>query len=164
MNRDQQRDGSGTRGRLEGCAVNSRSQRFESGAESGSLTVELVLLTPIIVVFALLAVGLGRYELAREAVIGSARASAEAAAVAASASQAQAAASTSAGPGVSDLGNGCASLEVSTDTSQFAPGGSVSVTVTCRISFADLLVPGLPGSTTVTAVQSAPIDPYRSVQ
>jgi Flp pilus assembly protein TadG len=144
--------------------MNSRGERFGRREESGSLTAELVLLTPIIVVFALLAVGLGRYELAREAVVGSARAAAEAAAVAASASQAQAAASTSASPGVSDLGNGCTSLQVNTNTSQFSPGGSVSVTVTCHISFADIFVPGVPGSTTVTAVESAPIDPYRSVQ
>jgi TadE-like protein len=147
-----------------GPRVGESAQRDRPNAESGSLTAELVLLTPVVVIFALFAVGLGRYELAREAVIGSARAAAEAAAVAESASQAQAAASTSAEPEVQALRNGCTDLIVDTNTSQFDPGGSVSVKVSCRISFSDLLVPGFPGSTVVTAVQVAPIDPYRSVQ
>jgi hypothetical protein len=40
----------------------------------------------------------------------------------------------------------------------------VTVTVICRVSVADLSVPGMPGSVVVRATSSAPIDPYRSVQ
>ena len=54
----------------------------------GSLTVELVVLTPVIALFVLVALGFGRYSLAREQVVGGARAAADAAAVAGSAAQA----------------------------------------------------------------------------
>jgi Flp pilus assembly protein TadG len=132
--------------------------------EPGSMTVELVVLTPVLVLFALLGVAFGRYELAREAVIGAARAAAEAASVVASPSQAEPAASSAAAPGVEGLGHACTALTVETDVSDFVPGGSVRVTVSCQVSFSDLLVPGVPGSTVVRVVQTAPIDPYRSVQ
>lgn len=131
--------------------------------EHGSMTVELVLLVPIVVMFALLAVGFGRYELARQQVIGAARAGAEAAAVVASSSQAQTAAESAATPGIESLGHGCVVLEVDTNTAHFEPGGFVRVSVTCQVAFSDLLVPGLPGSAVITVVQTAPIDPYRSV-
>lgn len=39
--------------------------------------------------------------------------------------------------------------------------GQVSVTITCRVTFADLLVPGMPGSQQVSGSGSAPLDPYR---
>jgi len=130
----------------------------------GSMTVELVLLTPVIVLFALMAVGMGRYEIAREEIVGAARAAAESASVVASPSEAAAAASSTAMSGLQGLGGSCSGTRISTDTADFVPGGSVTVTVSCEVSFADLLVPGMPGSAVIRVVESAPIDPYRSVQ
>jgi hypothetical protein len=37
----------------------------------------------------------------------------------------------------------------------------VSATVTCTVSLSDLLVPGLPGSRTLTATFTSPLDPFR---
>jgi hypothetical protein len=45
-----------------------------------------------------------------------------------------------------------------------APPGTpaqVASTVTCQVDLADLAVPGVPGSHTVTATMSSPIDTYR---
>jgi Flp pilus assembly protein TadG len=131
---------------------------------TGSLTVELVVLTPVVMLFVLLAMSLGRYELAREQVVGAARAAAEAASVAPSAGDAQAAALAAATPVVANQVHSCTQLNVTAETGDFAPGGSVRVVVTCQIDVADLLVPGVPGHTAVSAEVSAPIDPYRSVQ
>lgn len=39
--------------------------------------------------------------------------------------------------------------------------GQVTVTISCRVTFADLLVPGLPGSQQVIGSGTAPLDPYR---
>ncbi|MGH9920793.1 MAG: TadE/TadG family type IV pilus assembly protein [Nitrososphaerales archaeon] len=128
------------------------------------MTVELVLLAPVLVMFALFAVGLGRYELAREEVVGAARAAAEAASVVGSPGQAQLAANSAADPGLQGLGDTCKGLQVETDTNDFVPGGFVTVTVSCHVSFSYLLIPGLPGAAVVKAVQTAPIDPFRSVQ
>jgi Flp pilus assembly protein TadG len=144
--------------------------------ESGSMTVELVVLTPVLVLFALFAIAVGRYEMARDQVIGAARAGAEAASVASSPSQADAVARAAAMSGADNLGHTCSNLKVTTDTSDFATEnsigvegsvsveGSVGVTVACQVSYSGLLFPGMPGSTMVRAVQTAPIDPYRTVQ
>jgi Flp pilus assembly protein TadG len=132
--------------------------------QRGSLTVELVILTPIIVMFALFALALGRFELAREQVVGAARAGAEAAAVVPDASEAQPAALSAAAPVVANQAHSCTQLNVTADTADFVPGGSVRVVVSCQIDFSDLFVPGLPGHTTVQEAVSAPIDPFRSVQ
>lgn len=40
----------------------------------------------------------------------------------------------------------------------------VTVAISCRIEFADLAVPLIPGSTRVSATGSAPLDPYRKRQ
>jgi Flp pilus assembly protein TadG len=132
--------------------------------KEGSMTVELVVLTPVIVLFALMAVAMGRYETVREQMIGAARAAAEASSVATSAGEAQSTASSAAMQSLEGVSQSCEGLQISTDTNDFTPGGSVKVSVTCEVSFADLLVPGMPGSMVIRAVESAPIDPYRSVQ
>jgi Flp pilus assembly protein TadG len=132
------------------------------GREEGSLTVELVVLTPVLLLFAFLALGLGRYELARDQVIGAARAAAQTTAGSPNAALAQWAAPVVAVPTVFDRVHTCAQLSVSTDVTHFTPGGSVVVTVSCRVDLSDLM-PGFPGSTTITTSVSAPIDPYRTV-
>ena len=128
----------------------------------GSMSAELVVLVPVLVVFALFVVSLGRYESARQQAIGAARAGADAAAVVSSPAEAQAAAASAASQVVTS-GRSCAQLRVTTDVGAFVPGGVVRVAVTCRVDFSDLLVPGLPGAVTVTSVKVAPIDPYRAV-
>lgn len=132
-------------------------------AEAGSLTVEAVVLVPVVVLFALVSLALGRVEMAKEQVVAAARAGVEAASVMPDPASAGAAASAAAVPAVFGRAHSCAKLSVSTHTSDFVPGGAVSVTVSCRVSLADLLLPGLPGSTVITASESAPIDPYRVV-
>jgi hypothetical protein len=130
----------------------------------GSLTIELIVLTPVILMFGLLALGLGRFELAREEVVGAARAAAEAASVEPSAAAAQSAALAAATPVLANQARTCGHISVVTSTNNFAPGGFVQVTVSCEVGFDDLLIPGLPGQTSVQAVVKAPIDPFRSVQ
>ena len=127
----------------------------------GSMTVELVVLTPVIVAFLLVTLAFGRYALAKEQLVGGARAGADAVAIAASALQAQQAGSAAAMP-VLQSDHACRNPTVSIDSSAFAPGGQVRVSVSCQVAFSDLLIPGLPGSVTVQAVQIATIDPYRA--
>jgi Flp pilus assembly protein TadG len=140
------------------CAM--RSERVSS---RGSLTVELVVLMPVLALFLLVSLAFGRYALAREQVVGGARAAADAAAVASSASQAQQAAVAAATP-VLQSNHSCTHPRVTVDVASFAPGAVVRVSVSCRIDFSDLLVPGLPGATTIEAAQATAIDPYRTVQ
>jgi Flp pilus assembly protein TadG len=131
--------------------------------EVGSMTVELVVLTPVLVVFALIALGFGRYELARQRVEGAADVAAAAAAVAATPGSASPAAVSAADVAIAPSGDTCKRSTVATDTSDFQAGGVVRVTVTCDVTFADLTVPGMPGTVVVRRTSVAPIDPYRVV-
>lgn len=59
----------------------------------------------------------------------------------------------------------CASLDVSIGGNGLTTGlgqtGTVTATITCRINTADLSVPFIPGSMTITKTASSPVDPYR---
>ena len=145
----------------EGRRRRRRPRRVD--AARGSLTVELVVLTPVVALFVLVALAFGRYSLAREQVVGGARAAADAAAVAGSALQAQQVATAAAMP-VLQSDHSCTNPTVTVASGSFAPGAEVRVSVVCHVQFADLLVPGFPGTATLQATQVAAIDPYRSVQ
>ncbi|MGH9080722.1 MAG: TadE family protein [Acidimicrobiales bacterium] len=131
--------------------------------EQGSLTVELVMLTPALVIVALTIVVFGRVSESRQQVSEAARAGAEAAAVGSDPSGAVSGAVSDATAEVDGQGHTCTSPQIDTDVSHFYPGGFVTVTVTCQVTLSDLSVPGVPGSTTIRASSTAPIDPYRSV-
>jgi Flp pilus assembly protein TadG len=131
--------------------------------ERGSLTVELVVLTPVLLIMALAMLAFGRVAEARQQVVEAARAGAEAASIAPDVASAEAASEDAATGGDGSLSRTCTEPMVTTDASQFHPGGYVTVTVLCRVPLADVAIPGMPGSTLVTASSTAPIDPYRSV-
>ncbi|MCS0644131.1 MULTISPECIES: hypothetical protein [Curtobacterium] len=59
----------------------------------------------------------------------------------------------------------CASLDVTIGgnglSTSLGQTGTVTATITCRINTADLSVPFIPGSMTITKTASSPVDPYR---
>jgi Flp pilus assembly protein TadG len=131
--------------------------------DAGSFTVEAVLLVPVIFLFAVAAVSFGRIVVARQEVVGAARAAAQVAAIAPDAARARAAGSEYA---LESLASGkvtCRDPRVSVDTDDFLPGGRVVVSVSCRVNALAVGIPGLPRSISVEEVGAAPIDPYRSV-
>jgi Flp pilus assembly protein TadG len=132
--------------------------------DSGSLVVELVVLTPVVFLIALCILVFGRVSEARQLVTESARAGADAAAVMPNAESAQSAAIDSAAVGTNGQTHTCANAHVVADVSHYYPGGYVRVTVTCSVALSDLSVPGVPGSTTISESSTAPVDPYRPVQ
>jgi len=136
----------------------SRARR--SSDERGSATVELVLLAPV--VFALLAfiVGLGRSADARGRLTGAARDAARAASLTNTPDAAAAAAHDTALSDLDGAGLECTSPQVSTDTSRFQPGGQVQVTIRCTLDLSSLVISGLPGTSTLTARATVPLDSY----
>ncbi len=134
------------------------------GEDRGSLTVELVVLTPVLLLVILVVAVFGRVAQARQQVVEAARAAAEAAAVEPDPASATAASDLDATVGFAGHPHSCSARQVVTDTSHFFPGGFVTVTVVCSVPLADVSVPGLPGSTSVRASSTSPIDPYRSVR
>jgi hypothetical protein len=59
------------------------------------------------------------------------------------------------------LGVSCSPSTI-VDTTDFAPGGTVTVTVRCEASMADVTLLGVPGRRTFTATATEVIDTYRS--
>lgn len=132
-------------------------------SDDGSLTVELVVITPVLFLLALVLVAFGRVAEARQQVTEASRAAAQVAAVLPDAESAQQGAASEAQLALGGSSPACTHVQVITNVSQYHPGGSVEVTVACQVPLADVAVAGLPGSTVVRSSSSAPIDPYRSV-
>ena len=131
--------------------------------DRGSLTVELVVLTPVLLVVAMVTLAFGRISEGRQQVVEAARAGAEAAAILPSAGTAQWVGAMNAVINLLGRSHTCAQVMVSVDTGQFSAGGSVTVHVLCEVLLSDLAFPGLPGATTVGASATAPLDRYRSI-
>ncbi len=133
--------------------------------QAGSITLELVILTPAVIFLLLLVYAAGRTSSADAAVAAAARDAARQASIARTQSTAQANALASARAALAQDGLGC-SPTVTVNTAGFAvPVGqpaTVSAVVTCTVHLSDLLLPGLPGSKTVQAAYTSPLDPYRS--
>jgi Flp pilus assembly protein TadG len=130
--------------------------------ERGSVTAELVLLTPLLILILLFVVGLGRLAGARIEVDGAAAQASRAASIARDPATATAMAKQTATAALSSDHVTCAQLSVSTDTSRFVPGGSVAVTITCTVSLSELTGLWVPASESVTTRSVSVIDQFRS--
>ena len=134
-------------------------------SDRGSEALEASIGVPAFLLFIALIIAGGRLAIADQAV----QAAAAEAARSASISRTQEEAHGSAvGGATSSLANQklqCTTKSVSVDTSGFAsPVGtpaSVTATVTCVVNLSDVAVPGLPGTRTITATMSSPLDTYR---
>ena len=140
--------------------MSNRARRVRN--ESGSVTAELVLVTPLLLLLLLFVVALGRLASARLDVDGAASQAARAASIARDPTTATAMAQQSATAALSGDGVTCSSLNVVTDTASFSPGGEVAVTVTCTVGLADLAGLRLPSSTSISSRSVAVVDTYRA--
>ena len=152
-----------------GAAVALRRTGRRAGrqrCERGSVSLELAALAPVVLLLVLLTVAAMRITLAGAQVDGAARDAARAASLARTAGSATAAAQQSAARSLAGQQLTCSQLTVTVDPAGFAvPVGTtatVAVHVTCRVALGDVAVPGVPGSTTMTAGYAAPLDPYRA--
>lgn len=139
------------------------THQVEGDTEDGFGAVDLMVVTTIVVSLLLLAVGLGRVRSADQMVGSAAADGARAASLQRTAVGAQQAAEQTIAASLVTSETSCAGgPAVSVDVSRWRPGGSVSVTVACTAALADLTAPGLPGSKTLTAHATSPIDSRRS--
>lgn len=141
-----------------------RSLGRRYGGEAGSATVELTLITPLLVALLLFIVAMGRFTEARSDVDDAARDAARAASLARSAGEArlmaeQAAASTLVVGGVT-----CRTMTVDLDLSDFRPGGNVAADVACVDDLADVGLIKLPGAKTLAARSVSVVDTFRGMR
>jgi len=149
-----------------GIAVTLRVPSRSAGCERGSVSLELAALAPVLLLLVLVTVAAMRITLAGAQVDGAARDATRAASLARTAASATAAAQQSAARTLAGQQLTCTQLTVIVDLAGFAvpvgTTGTVAVHLTCRVALGDVAVPGVPGSTTMTAGYAAPLDPYRA--
>lgn len=126
--------------------------------------MEAAVVLTVFMVFILIVVAAGRVSDARTAVHTAAGAGARAASLERSAGAARSAASKVAAASLSNDSVAC-NPSVSTSTGGFSvrvgQPAQVSTTVRCTVRLGDLLVPGLPGSVSMSASQTSVLDRYR---
>jgi hypothetical protein len=133
--------------------------------DRGAATTELVLITPVLIVFLFLVVAAGRLTDAKSDVVSAASDAARAASLegtedAARAAAADIAEQTLAGEGIEC--DGGADVQVMFDP-EFGRGATVHAIVRCDVSTGDLALMNLPGVITVTQHAYESIDTHRSL-
>jgi Flp pilus assembly protein TadG len=130
------------------------------------VAVEIALLAPALVLVLGLLIAGGRLWFARTTVVEAAQTSARAASLARSPGAASAAGQDAGRESMATAGLRCASSSVRVSTSAFAvPVGTpatVTSDVTCQVPFADVFLPGTPGSIDLAGHGSAALDTYRA--
>ena len=137
----------------------ARWRCLHATGEEGAVTLEVIIATPLLILFLLVVVALGQVVTTDIALDGATAAAARAASIATTPQAASAAAQASV---ISAGGLGCASVHVATNTSDFVAGGSVDVTLTCSMDLSTFSGLGLPVTTTLSSSSSQPLDAYRS--
>ncbi|WP_245667404.1 TadE/TadG family type IV pilus assembly protein [Actinomadura macra] len=128
--------------------------------ERGSMSLEMVLVTPLFVAFLLFLAGAGRMVDAQSQVDGAARDAVRAASIARSAPSAQDLAGEAARAGLQGHDWCSGGPTVVTDVGDWGPGGRVEVTITCDVDLGDLSFIGLPGTKRLQGHALAPIDTF----
>ena len=121
------------------------------------MSVEMVVLAPVLLMVVLIAVAGGRYVSAEGMTQAAARDAARAASMERSAATARAAADDALDAAQTASGD----CSATTSTASFRRGGSVDVEVRCRVGLSDLGLVFLPGATTISARATAPVDTLR---
>ena len=133
--------------------------------DRGSYAVETAVLAPVMIGILGLMIAFGRIADADGAVDSAARAAARAASLERDASAAQTEAQSAASRSLDGDGVTCQTSSVTVDTSGYAldvgEETSVTATISCTAHLSDIGLPGLPGSKTLTASWTSPIDTYR---
>lgn len=135
------------------------------GRERGSAAIEAVIGVPAFMLFVTLIIFAGRVSIARQVVQAAAADAARTASIARTQGEARTAGNAAATASLSDQALNCVARTISVETAGFAsPVGTpatVTATVTCRVNLTDLSLPGVPGSTAITATMSSPLDTSR---
>lgn len=130
-------------------------------SERGSASVELAILAGPLLVVMLFLVALGRMSDARLDLTNAAWDAARAASQRRTVAAAEMAARETA---TAAVGERCAQLEVDVDTDAFAPGGVVTVDLTCTVSLDDLSGLRAPGSKVLYGHAVAVVDAFRGTR
>lgn len=125
------------------------------------MALELALLTPVLIAFMLLMVGVGRMVEAQSQINGAARDGARAASVGRTRGGAVIFADRASRETLKTREWCQGGPKVHSDLSEWASGGQVTVTVTCDVDLGGMSLIGLPGTKTMTGTATVPLDTFR---
>nr|WP_024127103.1 TadE/TadG family type IV pilus assembly protein [Streptomyces sp. F8]AHE39824.1 Hypothetical protein pFRL5_161 [Streptomyces sp. F8] len=133
--------------------------------DRGALSLEAVILFPVLILVLLLVITFGRIGSAGNAVDTAARNAARAASLERTGGAASSAGSQMARSVLDQQGLQCTSTSISVSTggfsAQIGEPASTTATVTCVVRLSDIGLPGLPGSKTLSSSFTSSIDSYR---
>ncbi|MGW3681241.1 TadE/TadG family type IV pilus assembly protein [Streptomyces prasinus] len=133
--------------------------------DDGSVAIEAAIVVPPLIMFVCLAIAGGRIVTSGAKIDAAAEDAAREASIHRTAASAQAAAQAAAAESLDDQGIACASSSVNIDVGGLSVPvgqvGTVTVTVSCTVNLADLLLPGAPGARTLTSTATSVVDQYR---
>jgi Flp pilus assembly protein TadG len=127
------------------------------------MALELAILAPVVIAMLLAVVALGRVTHGRTLVDQAAAAAARAASLSDSPAQARLDAVQAATETLTGAGLSCEAASVDVDTSGFRPGGQVTATVACTADLSALVLAGVPGTLSLRAVATSPIEALRDL-
>jgi Flp pilus assembly protein TadG len=130
--------------------------------DRGTIAVEMAVIAPALLFLMLLVVYAGKVSEADGNVERAASDAARAASLRQHPSDATDDAQSTAAADLASAGVPCLDVTTTVDTDDFDPGGTVTVTVSCEASMADVTLLGVPGRRTFTATAVEVIDTYRS--
>lgn len=133
--------------------------------EAGAVTLEAAILSIGMIGLLILLIGAARIGLAQQSVTAAAAAAARGASLASDSSSANTAAQQMAATSLADSSVTCASTDVTVNAAGLNAAlgqiGRVTVTVRCIVSNSSAAVIGMPGTTTLSATSSSPVDAYK---
>ncbi|WP_217137240.1 TadE/TadG family type IV pilus assembly protein [Streptomyces sp. AC558_RSS880] len=133
--------------------------------DDGSVAIEAAIVVPPLLMFLCLAIAGGRIVTSGAKIDAAAEDAAREVSIHRTAVSAQAAAQAAAAESLNDQGITCASSSVSIDVGGLSVPvgqvGTVTVTVSCTVPLADLLLPGAPGARTLTSTVTSVVDQHR---
>lgn len=133
--------------------------------DRGSMSLGAAATVPALFLIGAILLMAGRLALAEGSVQSAANEAARAASISRTQAIAGAQASSTAASTLANANLKCSSTNVATDLSAFnqpvGQVGTVTVTVTCVVPLADLAIPGVGGTRTITSTGTSVIDAYR---
>ncbi|MET9083649.1 TadE family protein [Streptomyces sp. NPDC004237] len=133
--------------------------------DEGSAAIEATIILPSLIMFLCLAIAGGRIVTSGAKIDAAAEDAAREASIHRTAAAAHSAAQAAASESLSDQGLACATTGVLINVSGLSVPvgqvGTVTVTVTCTVRLSDLLLPGAPGTRTLTSTATSVVDQYR---
>ncbi|MBL1102902.1 TadE/TadG family type IV pilus assembly protein [Streptomyces coffeae] len=142
----------------------SNPPRAGTTVDRGSAAVELVLVTPLLLLVLMTVVALGRLTDARLVVADTAHQAARAASLARTQGQALTTARRTARASLDHAGTACSQPQVTLTTSGLQPGSTVTAHICCTVTLTDLTRIRMPGRITVHQTAHSPVDVHRSTR